>query len=71
MAIGGLIFRFAVIPYFNAHPIDLPIGLVSLSVNPATIQSGIIGIVLAAVFAGVIPALSILRHSIIEAIWGD
>ena len=71
MAIGGLAFRFAIISYFNAHPIDLPIGLVSLSVNPVTIQTGIIGLVLAAVFAGVIPALSIIRHSIIKAIWGD
>jgi len=71
MAIGGLVFRFIIIPYFNVHPIDLPIGLVSLSVNPETIQLGIIGIVLAAVFAGVIPALSIIRHSIIRSIWGD
>ena len=71
MAIGGLIFRFVIIPYFNAYPIDLPIGLVSLSVNPETIQLGIIGIVLAAVFAGVIPVLSIIRHSIIRSIWGD
>ena len=45
--------------------------LVSLSVNPATIQTGIIGLTLAALFAGVIPALSIIRHSIIKAIWGD
>lgn len=71
MAIGGLLFSFAIIPYFNAHPIDLPIGFVSLSVNQATIQTGIIGLTLAAVFAGVIPALSIIRHSIIKAIWGD
>jgi len=71
MAIGGLVFRFVIIPYFNANPIDLPIGLVSLSVNPETIQLGIMGIVLAAVFAGVIPALSIIRHSIIKSIWGD
>jgi putative ABC transport system permease protein len=71
MSIGGLVFFFAIIPYFNANPIDLPIGLVSLSVNPETIQSGIIGIVLAAIFAGVIPTLSIIRHSIIKAIWGD
>jgi putative ABC transport system permease protein len=71
MAIGGLLFRFAIIPYFDAHPIDLPIGLVSLSVHLETILSGMLGMVLAAVFAGIIPTLSIIRQSIIKAIWGD
>jgi putative ABC transport system permease protein len=71
MAIGGLIFYFAIIPFFNAYPIDLPIGLVSLAINEGTLQTGIIGIVLAAIFAGVIPALTIIQGSIIKAIWGD
>ena len=68
---GGLIFGFGLQPYFDLHPLDLPIGLVSLAIKPATIQNAILGLILAAVFAGFIPVLSIIRQSVIKAIWGN
>lgn len=68
---GGLIFGFILQPYFELHPLDLPIGLVSLSLKPATIQGAIMGLILAAIFAGFIPVLSIIRQSIINSIWGN
>ncbi|MFC1893492.1 ABC transporter permease [Chloroflexota bacterium] len=68
---GGLIFGFGLQPYFDLHPLDLPIGLVSLAIKPAMIQNAILGLLLAAVFAGFIPVLSIIRQSIIKAIWGN
>jgi putative ABC transport system permease protein len=71
MSMGGLLFHFGIKPYFELHPIDLPIGLVSLSVNPFTVQIAIGGLILAAIFAGIIPVFSILRQSIIKAIWGS
>lgn len=67
---GGLIFGYIIKPFFDAHPIELPIGLVSLAADPATIRNAIIGLLIAAILAGVIPVLNITRQSIIKAIWG-
>ncbi len=69
--LGGLIFGFVIQPYFAAHPLDLSIGMVSLAIDPSTIRNSIIGIILAAIFAGIIPVINITRHSIIKAIWGS
>ncbi len=68
--LGGLITHFVIEPYFINYPLDLPIGLVSLSIEPSTVQKAVWGLILAAVFAGFIPVLSIIRQSIIKAIWG-
>ncbi len=67
---GGLIFGYIIKPIFDAHPIDLPIGLVSLAIDPRTIRNAIIGLIAAAVLAGILPVLNITRQSIIKAIWG-
>ena len=69
--IGGVIFGYGLVPYFQAHPIDLPIGLVGLAVDPGTVRNAIIGLIIAAFLAGSIPVINITRHSIIRAIWGD
>ena len=71
VVLGGLIYGYVIQPYFELHPLDLPIGMVSLVIKPATIQNAVIGIILAAAFAGFIPVLSIIRQSIIKAIWGN
>ena len=68
--LGGVLFGYVIQPYFAAHPLDLSIGKVSLATDPATIQISIIGIMVAAIFAGIIPVINITRHSIIKAIWG-
>jgi len=68
---GGLIMYFVIEPYFLNYPLDLPVGLVSLSIEPSTVQKAVWGLILAAVFAGFIPVLSIVRQSIIKSIWGN
>jgi putative ABC transport system permease protein len=68
---GGLILGYIIKPYFDGHPIDLPIGLVSLTIDMSTIRNGIIGLLIAAILAGIIPVLNITRESIINAIWGN
>ena len=68
---GGIILGYVIKPYFDGHPIDLPIGLVSLTIDMANIRNGIIGLLLAAILAGIIPVLNITRESIIKAIWGN
>ena len=68
---GGLIYGFVLEPYFEVHPLVLAIGDVSLVVSEGTVGNGIIGLLLAATCAGLIPVLSILRQSIVRAIWGN
>jgi len=68
---GELIMYFAIEPYFTNYPLDLPVGLVSLGIEPSTVQKAVWGLILAAVFAGFIPVLSIIRQSIIKSIWGN
>jgi putative ABC transport system permease protein len=69
--IGGLLFGYGLMPYFKSHPIDLSIGQVSLLIDPVNVRNSVIGILLAAVLAGIIPVVNIVRQSIIKAIWGN
>jgi putative ABC transport system permease protein len=68
---GGLIFGYGIQPYFELHPLDLPVGQVSLAVKALTINNAVLGILTAAVLAGLIPVMSITRQPIIQAIWGN
>lgn len=69
--LGGLIFGYGIQPYFDFHPLDLALGQVTLSVQPVTVQYAVIGLILAAILAGLIPALIITKQDIIQAIWGN
>ena len=68
---GGMIFGYGIQPYFEFHPLGLPLGQVSLAVRALTVNNAVLGILLAAVLAGLIPVMSITRQSIIQAIWGN
>lgn len=69
--LGGLLFGLGIQPYFIVHPISLPIGSVSLAVNANTVVKAVVGILLAAMLAGIIPVLSITKQNIIRSIWGN
>jgi putative ABC transport system permease protein len=71
IVIGGLLFGFAIMPYFENNPIDLPVGLVSLAINADTVRNAIVGLISAAILAGIVPVANITRESIIKAIWGS
>ena len=68
---GWLVVRFLLLPYFVSYPLDLPIGLVSLTVQPLTMGTSTIGLILAALLAGLIPAWAMMKQSIIKTIWGS
>ena len=68
---GALLVSLVIEPYFTQYPLDLPLGLVSLGVEPEMMQKAAWGLIMAAVLAGLIPVLSIIRQSIIKAIWGN
>lgn len=68
---GWLAVRFLLQPYFVRYPLDLPIGLVSLNVQPLTVGSSTLGLIGSAILAGFIPAWFIMKQSIIKTIWGQ
>ncbi len=66
IVIGGLLFGYVIMPYFENNPIDLPVGLVSLAVDNANVRNSVIGIIFAAVLAGLIPVMDITdRKSVV------
>jgi len=71
VALGWLILHFMLEPYFIAHPLDLPLGLMSLAVEPATVRNSVLSLLIAAVLAGFVPVLLITRQSVIKTIWGS
>ena len=68
--IGWLTVRFVLIPYSTSNPLDLPLGLVSLTVQPFTLGTSTSGLIFAAILAGIIPAWSIMKQSILKIIKG-
>jgi putative ABC transport system permease protein len=68
---GGLILGYGIKPYFDTHPIDLPIGLISLVIDPSSIVNAILWLIVAGILAGIIPVLHITNESIIKSIWGN
>jgi len=71
IVLGGMAFGLGIQAYFSYYPLGLSIGQVSLVLSPSTIVSAVIGLIAAAVFAGLVPVLSITRQGIIRAIWGN
>ncbi len=69
--LGGLVFGLGIQAYFAQHPLQLSIGQMSLALEPATVESAVLGLLGSAVLAGLIPVMSITRQGIIEAIWGN
>jgi len=71
IAVGWLIYTFGIEPYFLLSPLDTPMGPLSLVVEHQTVLNAVIGLVLAAFLAGLLPVLTILRQGIIQTIWGN
>ena len=68
---GWLAVRFLLQPYFVRYPLDLSIGLVSLTVQHLTVGSSTLGLIGSAILAGFIPAWFIMKQGIIKTIWGE
>jgi putative ABC transport system permease protein len=68
--LGWLLMRLVIQPYFIVNPIDFPFGYLSLHIESGRLIGSAIGLTAAAVLAGLIPSWSVMRESIIKAIWG-
>lgn len=68
---GLLIVFYIVAPWFIVHPLDFPMGPVSLLIVPERVLISAISLVIAASAAGLIPSIMAVRETIIQAMWGD
>ena len=68
---GLLIVFYIVAPWFIAHPLDFPMGSVSLLILPESVFINATSLIIAALAAGLIPSMMAVRETIIESMWGD
>ena len=57
-------------PYFIAHPLDFPMGKVSLHIVRSEFMTTVISMLVVSIIAGLIPSWQVTRENIIKAIWG-
>jgi putative ABC transport system permease protein len=70
ISIGYLIMNYAVTPFFISHPLDFPVGWVSLNITKTNLTISVVSLVMASLIGGFIPAWRGAKESILEAIWG-
>lgn len=68
--LGFFIMMIFINPYFEIRPLKFPIGWVTLNIIPATTFKGLVILVFAAVFSGIVPSWNTTRKKIMKLIWG-
>ncbi len=67
---GSVLTFSGISPYFASHPLRFPMGDTSLSLSTTQILYSVIGLLVAAVVAGFVPAWRVTRENILRAVWG-
>jgi putative ABC transport system permease protein len=70
IALGWLLIRLVLQPYFIMNPIDFPFGYLSLNIESGRIIGSAAGLTVASLLAGLIPSWAVMRESIIKTLWG-
>ncbi|MGD0857005.1 MAG: FtsX-like permease family protein [Dehalococcoidia bacterium] len=70
IGVGTMILEFIIRPYFIAHPLTFPMGLVSLLLVPGEFSVSVISMLIVSIIAGFIPSWRVTHENIIKAIWG-
>lgn len=70
IGVGTAVLELLIRPYFIAHPLSFPMGLVSLKLVPSEFAISIISMIVVSLIAGFIPSWKVTRENIIKAIWG-
>jgi len=68
--VGSALFFGILVPYFKVHPFSIPIGDVTLAVQPADFLVRCILVVIVGLISGLIPAIISNRKPILESILG-
>jgi len=70
IALGLIVMRGILVPYFIGHPLKFPVGDVRLEVAANEILLSIVVLMLAGFISGYAPARKQTNKTILEAIWG-
>lgn len=70
IGVGTVLLETIIRPYFIAHPLNFPMGLVSLKLVPSEFAISVISMIIVSLIAGFIPSWNVSRENIIKAIWG-
>jgi len=70
IGIGFFVMLYLIKPFFLAHPLDFPVGWVSLNITNLNLIISVVSLMLASLIGGFIPAMRGAKESILEAIWG-
>jgi len=70
IGLGYLVMIYLVSPFFISHPLNFPVGWVSLDITRTNLIISIASLVIASLIGGFIPAWKGAKESILEAIWG-
>jgi ABC-type lipoprotein release transport system permease subunit len=68
VTIGYLFVFFALTPYLNANPINVVFGYLTLAHSNFTTVSGMVGLIIASLLAGLIPAWLVARAAILKSL---
>lgn len=68
--LGYCFMRFGLVPYTVSHPVQIPLGSMSLKLDDAEAINRAILLFLASIVGSVIPAYKLAQKSLLELIWG-
>lgn len=68
--LGFAFMRFGLAPYTAAHPVDIPLGSMSLKLDDAEAINRAVLLFLASIIGSVIPAYTLTQKDLLELIWG-
>lgn len=71
IALGMLIMEAALIPYFAAHPLQVPVGTVGLEIKRLRFMIDAGSLLVMAIGAGLLPSWFAAEENILDAIWGS
>lgn len=70
IGIGVGLLELLIKPYFIAHPLDFPMGKVSLLIVRSEFMTSVVSMLVVSIIAGFIPSWQVTKENIIKAIWG-
>lgn len=70
IVIGSVIVIFAIVPFFESHPLNLPVGETGITLDKTGLILNALSLLTASLIAGFIPSWRGARENILKAIWG-
>ncbi|HPW48246.1 MAG TPA: hypothetical protein PLJ97_02790, partial [Candidatus Saccharibacteria bacterium] len=68
--LGTVVFHFGLVPYFQAHPFEIPITDVVLVIGAKDYIARAESLIWVSIFSGLIPSIIVVRAKMLDAILG-